>query len=293
MATEAGSSTTGSTGVFSPGRAKISAKTLRTDNWRFQPNWTALVLYIFIVYTIVRLFMNKWYFAGLHTLDAHGKPLFDIGYNYLTPVYSPCISEQCIQGASDFGTFVNFPAHVPIAILIVPILAGFRGTCYYYRKAGYRSLWFSPKACAVPEPHKKYTGETRFPLSAMNFHRYFFWAASVLLLINTFDALRAFWPEVAEGEHAFGFGLGSLIMIVNVSLLWSYTLSCHAARHALAGRINNFGKHPVRYKIWSFLSRLNPRHGTFAMASLTSVIVTDFYIMAVSAGWISDLRFFN
>ncbi|MEJ2579964.1 MAG: hypothetical protein P8Z68_12890 [Kineosporiaceae bacterium] len=249
MATEAGPSTTGSSGVFAPGRARISAKTLRTDNWRFQPNWTALILYFFILYTIVRLVMNKWYYVA--------------GSGYLTPVYSPCISEQCVPGASDFGTFVNFPGQVPIAILIVPILAGFRGTCYYYRKAGYRSLWFSPKACAVPEPHKKYTGETRFPLSAMNFHRY------------------------------FGFGLGSLIMAVNVGLLWSYSLSCHAARHALGGRINNFSSHPLRYKMWTFVSRLNPRHGTFAMASLTSVIVTDAYIMAVSAGWISDLRFLN
>jgi hypothetical protein len=279
MATEAGPSTTGSSGVFAPGRARISAKTLRTDNWRFQPNWTALILYFFILYTIVRLVMNKWYYVA--------------GSGYLTPVYSPCISEQCVPGASDFGTFVNFPGQVPIAILIVPILAGFRGTCYYYRKAGYRSLWFSPKACAVPEPHKKYTGETRFPLSAMNFHRYFFWAAMVLLLINSFDVLKAFWPETGSGGHTFGFGLGSLIMAVNVGLLWSYSLSCHAARHALGGRINNFSSHPLRYKMWTFVSRLNPRHGTFAMASLTSVIVTDAYIMAVSAGWISDLRFLN
>ena len=36
-----------------------------------------------------------------------------------------------------------------------------------------------------------------------------------------------------------------------------------------------------------------PRHGTFAITSLFTVIFTDFYIMAVSAGWISDLRFVN
>jgi hypothetical protein len=279
MATEAGPSTTGSTGVFSPGRAEISAKTLRTDNWRIQPNWTAVILYFFILYTIVRLVMNKWYYVP--------------GAGYLTPVYSPCVSDRCVEGASDFGTFVNFPAQVPLAVLIVPILAGFRGTCYYYRKAGYRSLWFSPKACGVPEPHKKYTGETRFPLNIMNFHRYFFWAAMVLLLINTFDVFKAFWPETSPGEHAFGFGLGSLVMLTNVALLWSYSLSCHAGRHALGGRINNFSKHPFRYRMWTFVSRLNPRHGTFAMASLTSVILSDAYIMSVSAGWISDLRFIN
>jgi hypothetical protein len=29
------------------------------------------------------------------------------------------------------------------------------------------------------------------------------------------------------------------------------------------------------------------------MASLFTVILTDFYIMSLSAGWISDLRFIN
>ena len=41
------------------------------------------------------------------------------------------------------------------------------------------------------------------------------------------------------------------------------------------------------------MSKLNPKHGTFAMISLFTVIFTDAYIMAVSAGWISDLRIFN
>ena len=41
------------------------------------------------------------------------------------------------------------------------------------------------------------------------------------------------------------------------------------------------------------VSKLNPKHGNFAMASLFIVILTDFYIMALSAGWFSDLRFIN
>ncbi len=276
MATEAGPSTGDATGVFAPGRAKIGVKTLRTDNWRRVPNWTALILYFFVAYTVVRLFMNSDYFA--------------VKYNYLTPVYSPCISSSCAAGASDFGHWLpKFPVGIPLAILIIPILAGFRTTCYYYRKAGYRSLWMSPKACAVPEPHKKYTGETRFPLIVMNYHRYFFWAAAVLLLVNTYDVLKAFHPQ----GHAFGFGLGSIIMLINVVMLWLYSLSCHACRHAVGGRINNFSKHPMRYWMWTGVSRLNPKHGSFAMASLVTVISTDAYIMAVSAGWITDLRFFH
>ena len=62
-----------------------------------------------------------------------------------------------------------------LLILIFPL--GFRLTCYYYRKAYYRGFWASPPACAVAEPHKKYTGETRFPLILQNIHRYFFYAA--------------------------------------------------------------------------------------------------------------------
>jgi hypothetical protein len=31
----------------------------------------------------------------------------------------------------------------------------------------------------------------------------------------------------------------------------------------------------------------------FAWTSLITVMLTDFYIMAVSAGWIADLRLFN
>ena len=71
-------------------------------------------------------------------------------------------------------------------------------TCYYYRKAYYRAFWFSPPACAVPEPHKSYSGETRFPLIIQNVHRWFWYAAVVVGVILTYDVVLAFGP--AEGE---------------------------------------------------------------------------------------------
>ena len=92
-----------------------------------------------------------------------------------------------------------------------PILLGFRGTCYYYRKAVYRSILQSPTACAVAEPAPRYRGESRF-FVFMNWHRYFFYLASLLLLINTYDAVLAFFPP-----GGFGFGLGSIILVVNVA----------------------------------------------------------------------------
>jgi hypothetical protein len=264
------------TGVFAARRARIAERTLRTDSWRRYPFTTGGILVFFIGYTLVRLFMNKGYYAA--------------DYHYLTPVYSPCISASCVEGASDFGTFLpKLPAAVPLAILVFPILAGFRTTCYYYRKAGYRSLWASPQACAVAEPHARYTGERRFPLVLMNSHRYFFVLASVLLLVNFYDAIKAFHGK----GGGFGIGLGTVLMVVNVVMLALYSLSCHACRHIVGGRLKHFSKHPVRYRLWTWVSRLNPKHGNFAMTSLFTVVLTDFYIMALSLGWFSDLRFIN
>ena len=264
-----------STTDSSAGRAEISARTLRTDRWWLSPLVQATALIVLLGYVIVRLFMRNWYFVP--------------EYNYLTPLYSPCISTLCTPGSSHFGTiFGELPVWIPLPIVVFPILLGFRGTCYYYRKAVYRSIVQSPTACAVAEPGKRYRGESRFPFIVMNSHRFFFYAASLLLLVNTYDAVLAFFPE-----GGFGVGLGSVILLVNVGLLWSYTLGCHSCRHILGGKLKHFSRNPVRYRLWNQVSWFNARHMRFAWASLVSVTLTDVYIMSVSAGWISDLRFFN
>ena len=132
---------------------------------------------------------------------------------------------------------------LPFAALTLPFLLLFRMTCYYYRKAYYRSFWLSPPACAVAEPHKTYSGETRFPLVMQNAHRYFFYAAVVISLINTLDAINAF-----HSPDGFGFGLGNIVLLVNVVMLWAYTISCHSCRHIIGGRLKHFSAHPIRYK---------------------------------------------
>ena len=258
------------------GRAQITARTLRTDRWWLSPLVQATALIVLLGYVVVRLFMRNWYFVP----EA----------NYLTPLYSPCISSVCTPGSAHFGTiFGDLPVWIPLPIVVFPILLGFRGTCYYYRKAVYRSIVQSPTACSVAEPARRYRGESRFPFLVMNSHRYFFYAASLLLLINTYDAVLAFFPE----RGGFGVGLGSLIILVNVGLLWAYTLGCHSCRHILGGKLKHFSKNPVRYRMWTEVSRFNARHMQFAWASLISVTLTDVYIMSVSAGWITDLRLFN
>ena len=259
-----------------PGRrAAIGARTLRTDRWWVPPALTAVGLTAWVLYALVRTALQNYYVVP--------------EYGYLTPFYSPCLSQSCDPAAAHFGRpLPEFPPLVPYAILALPFLLGFRLTCYYYRKAYYRSFWLSPPACAVAEPHGTYTGETRFPLILQNVHRYFFYAAAIISLINTWDAILAF-----HSPKGFGFGLGNVILVVNVVMLWAYTISCHSCRHIIGGRLKHFSKHPVRYRFWLFVSKLNARHMQLAWITLGTLALTDFYVMAVSADWFHDLRFIN
>jgi hypothetical protein len=143
----------------------------------------------------------------------------------------------------------------------------------------------------VAEPHTAYTGETRLPLIINNLHRYFWYAAIVVGLILTYDTLLAFGPM--EGESSgIHMGLGTVIFLVNIVLIWLYTLSCHSCRHSVGGRLRHFSKHPVRYKLWTWVSKLNTSHARYAWLSLFSVAIADFYVYLLSTGAIEDLRFF-
>jgi hypothetical protein len=267
-------------GVTSPTRAHIDARTLRQDRWWLQPLATFVVFSGFVVFATIRAFMGRDYYA---------EP-------YLSPFYSPCLGD-CVEGASDFGQpFAWWPLSAALIILIFPL--GFRMTCYYYRKAYYRGFWLSPPACGVAEPHESYSGETRLPLILQNVHRYFWYAAVLVGLVLTYDVVLAFRPMPAEYAVGDGetsgvhMGLGTLLMLANVVLIWLYTLSCHSCRHIVGGRLRHFSQHPVRYRLWTWVSRLNTSHGTWAWYSLFSVAVVDFYIYLLATGVIQDVRFF-
>jgi hypothetical protein len=257
-------------------RAQIPERTLRRDpRWR-APAITATLLTIWVAYATVHVFIGHWYWVPK--------------YHYLTPFYSPCISGECAPGSSSLGQwFPALPPIIPYALVSLPFVLGFRLTCYYYRRAYYRAFWRAPAACAVREPHARYTGETRFPLIMQNLHRIFFYMVILISILNTYDVVQAF-----RGPNgSFGFGLGTLIMLVNVVLLWAYTLSCHSCRHITGGRLKNFSKHPVRYWIWTQVSKLNARHMQLAWTTLGTLMLTDLYIWLVASGAISDLRFVN
>lgn len=257
-------------------RAKISARTLRTDRWWLFPLGNAVALGVFLLYATVRLFWDKSYFVE--------------DFHYIAPFYSPCLSTDCPEGTSPFGQPIgSLPAWLSPAMIILLLPGGFRATCYYYRKSYYRSFWFSPPACAVAEPHKTYSGETRFPLIFQNAHRWFFYAAVAVGLILTYDAVLAFHGD----GGGVGVGLGTLILVANVVLIWAYTLGCHSCRSITGGRLNHFSRHPVRYWIWTQVSKLNARHGQFAFISMYSIVIADLYVWLVASGTISDLRIIN
>ena len=266
-------------GGVRPGpRAAIAARTLRNDRWWAEPAITATVLISFVAYSTWAAFQNANYYV---------RP-------YLSPFYSPCVATICDHARAGAG--FTHPPMVGIvgpwwvispAIIILVVPLGFRFTCYYYRKAYYRSIWQSPPACAVGEPHKRYRGESHFPLVLQNVHRWFFYLGLLLNCVLTWDAVEAF--HFANG---WGMGFGTLVLTVNAVLLWTYSLSCHACRHVVGGRLKHFSRHPLRFKLWGFVSKLNTRHMQIAWVSLVFVALTDLYVRLVASGWVHDPRFF-
>lgn len=259
-------------------RAAIAARTLRSDRWWAEPAITATVLLSFVAYSTWAAFQNANYYV---------RP-------YLSPFYSPCVATICDHARAGAG-FTRPPMvgivgpwwAISPAILILVVPLGFRFTCYYYRKAYYRSIWQSPPACAVGEPHKRYRGESRLPLILQNVHRWFFYLGLLLNCILTWDAIEAF-----HFSNGWGVGLGTIVLTVNAALLWIYSLSCHACRHVVGGRLKHFSRHPVRFKLWGVVSKLNTRHMQIAWVSLIFVALTDLYVRLVASGWVHDPRLF-
>ena len=246
-------------------------KTLRTDAWWFEPAVIAVGLTIFLGYLTVSAFLDGW--------------SYEIG-PYLTPVFEPKLS-----GAYDAWYFS--PA---LLILWVPI--GFRATCYYYRRAYYRSYFLSPPACAVGDITPKYGGESNFPLILQNLHRFFMYGALLFVPILWYGALRSFYNTegIIDGESVetgWGVGVGSIILCVNAALLMMYTFSCHSFRHFIGGGLDCFSCsnfNMTRKRLWDRITIWNTNHRAYAWASLIWIAFTDLYIRLVANGHITDLN---
>jgi len=257
-------------------RGGPDARTLRRDRWWATPTVTVTFLTAFVVYSTWAVFQNAHYYVGA---AAHR--------DLISPFYSPCLTASCVGGARG-ALFITWWTISP-GILVLGGPLGFRLTCYYYRKAYYRSFWRSPPACGVADGHGSYSGETRFPLILQNVHRYFFFIGLVFNTILTIDAIMAFR---LPGDGGIGLSIGTLVLVVNATLLWLYSLSCHACRHLCGGNVNQFSRHPLRQRIWRFLTPLNARHMQLAWASLVFVALADLYVRLVASGAFHDPKIF-
>ena len=250
--------------------------TLRQDRWWLQPVVTATILIAFVTYSTWAAFVNRNYFVGAATHR-----------DLLSPFYSPCLAASCVPGSHPSFYLTWWEISPAILILIVPL--GFRLTCYYYRRAYYRSIWLSPPNCAVADGHAAYSGETRLPLILQNVHRWFFYLGLCLNVILTIDAVEAF--RQPGSPTGWGISVGTAVLCVNAALLWLYSLSCHSCRHLCGGQVKSFSKHPVRHRLWKLVTPLNANHMKFAWASLVFVALTDLYVRLVAAGVFHDPGF--
>ena len=241
------------------------ARTSRRDFWWLQPGIVAMGFGAFIGYSLFSALI--W------------EPVFNVGYEvdgYLSPFYSPLLFEG------------QLPWWFSPAILILWIPLGFRTTCYYYRKAYYRSYFADPPACAVGEPtiHRRYAMERAFPFILQNSHRFFLYLAFIPLAFLWFDAL---YSVVNTGQVRLGFG--GLVLLVNAVLLTGFSLSCNSLRHLVGGKLDCFSctaTARVRYGLWQRVTRLNLRHMEWAWVSLVSVALADLYVRLLAWGVLVD-----
>jgi hypothetical protein len=260
--------------------AGLGANT-RNDRWWVGALLTALGLGAFGLYTAWAAFQGEHYWAG----------------SYLSPFYSPLlfVDTAAVGSAPLEHAWIGakpgwWPSALPFSpaffILMFPL--AFRTTCYYYRKAYYRSFFGTPPGCAVgPVPQKKYRGETAL-LIWQNAHRYALYFAVLYIPILYYDA---FLSLNRHGE--WGIGVGTLVMVVNATLLGAYTFGCHSFRHLIGGKLDCFScdrRAQMRHEGWKKVSWLNSRHQLFAWMSLFWVGFTDIYIRLTSMGIITDLN---
>lgn len=253
-------------------------ETMRPDTWWLQPAAVFLGLGAFIVYSTWAAFQGEFYAFG----------------NYLSPFYSPELfgdTPHALLGPKPSWWFSWLPWSPAFLILWAP--GGFRLTCYYYRGAYYKSFWADPPSCAVGEPRKSYLGERHFPLVMQNAHRFFLYLALIFVVILSYDAWKGLWfVDPATGAEELGLGVGSIVLMINVVLLGSYTFGCHSLRHLIGGRLNVLSSKPARKTAYDCVTCLNKRHMLFAWLSLFWVGFTDLYVRMAAMGVWTDWRLF-
>ena len=257
--------------------------TQRRDLWWVEPAIIFTILLGFVMYATLRILEGNTLATRFFEVD-NGH------YHYLSPFGTPDLTPfvpAVMASIPVVGVFFTNPA-----FLILPIPAGFRFTCYYYRKAYYRAFVARPAACGVEAVKGiKYRGEKGL-MVFQNVHRYFLYLAMLVTFFLAWDTIRGIWvPNMtvdgATGEHIrvagnhLYFGIGNAIMVVNVILLSAFTFGCNSFRHLVGGKLDCYSCDAIsqtRYTWWQYVTRLNTKHAVWAMASLFSVALTDVYI---------------
>ncbi len=184
-----------------PATAMVQRRPQRLDAWWVKPVITAAVLGAFVVYATWAALQNANYYAA----------------PYLSPFYSPCLAPNCAHvrrcRSSAPGGICRRPSWC------CGSRCGFRATCYYYRKAYYRSFFWSPPACAVPDARPRYSRRDALPASAPEHPPLFLLPGGAPGAVPVVGCAAG--VPLPDG---FGIGLGTLILVANVALLSLYTL---------------------------------------------------------------------
>jgi hypothetical protein len=244
--------------IAAPGRRGFLG-TLRTDRWWIEPSLVFFTISASFGWLTISIFLAGW--------------SFEIG-PYISPVYEPKLW--------DSSHWYSSPAFV---VLLGPV--PFRATCYYYRRAYYRSFFLSPPACAVGDIGRTFKGESRLPFIVQNLHRFFMYVALAFVVILWVGAVRSFH----DPEEGWGIGLGSVFICVNAFLLMMYTFSCHSLRHFVGGGLDCFSCTKwtkTRKRAWDYVTQFNIHHRLWAWTSLIFIVFIDIYIRLVANDVITD-----
>lgn len=193
----------------------------------------------------------------------------------------------------EFKGYID-PFYSPL-ILLLPIPAMLRLTCYTFRRGYNRHVFQHPQACEAANRNddrsRDYTGETTPLMKIENLHRYFVYGSLLILPFFFYDLFVSL-------TYGGGFILraGSILMIVETALVTLYLLSCNSIRSLIGGRNDCFScMHAPRARkgVYDLQSFFNSHHDNLAWLSLIFVVAVDLYIRALMAGWPIDFTLFK
>ena len=65
---------------------------------------------------------------------------------------------------------------------------------------------------------------------------------------------EAAWFTGADGNTHFGVGVGTIVLLLNATLLGCYTFGCHVARHQIGGYLDRLSGAPIRKRAYDCVS---------------------------------------